>query len=146
MREDQLVLLIESFKKCSEKDDLYLMNELVQVGFDIDKAEKYVIFIPIAFGRYYLRGRFVDLEFNNFYRKGSSLKNYLLLEDEIYTWAYSLARKNEAENLLDKKEYSSIIYRSPEIKNVVKGLKLNKQIDGAKFRTLLNVGNLSNYS
>lgn len=144
MEEDKLALLIKSFKKCFEKDDLYLMNELMQVGFDNDKAEKYVIFIPIAFGRYYLRSRFVNLEFNDFYRKGNSLKNYSLLEDKIYNWAYSLAVKNKTENFLDKEEYSSIIYRSPEIKSVVQGLKLNKQIDGAKFRTLLNIGSLSN--
>ena len=135
-----LEVLVDLFKINQGAKEQYLVEQLTLRGVDKVKAEKYIIFVPIAFGRFHLTIRYNDLEFNDFYYENGCLEEILLSEDEIYKWAYNLAKKNQEKSFLTEQEYLAVILRSPEIKNIVEALRLKKEIDGAKFRTAINIG------
>ncbi len=140
MNLDRQGILIDLFRKSSGVEDKVLMSQLISSGFDNVEAEKYTVFTPIAFGRFFLNNRYDKLEFNDFYFYKNRLRKKLLVDDEIYIWAYNLSVRNSEDKLLSDEEYISIITRSPEIKSSLKAIKLKKNISGAKFKTILNIG------
>lgn len=127
----------DSFINNSDKSDLQLIESLIQHGFSKKDAEKYAVFTPIAFGRFYLNLKYRNLTFSNLYCTSDTNEKFPLLEDSIYKWATKLVEEDFRNSILSEDACLEITNRSSEIQGISQAFSEGKQLDGAKFRTVV---------
>ncbi len=121
-----------------DKDNEEIQEELVKEGMSVTDAEKAIVFMPIAFGRVFLKGittaGFPD---EATVVDGNEKEIAINLCDEpIYTEAYRLAEKIAVEGCVNKDHFKQIFLQSAELNafnNALnEGAKL-EDLNGARF-------------
>ena len=133
-----LITLSEIFLNASEEDgDLVRIVE--QKGYKTVDAERYVAFMPIAFGRVVIN-RIGKVSFSSLYKIKENSRVYSLEKEPIFCMATDLAIKCYEQGIVDKEVFSAIATRSAELNAVDKALNAGDDINGAEFAPIFLFG------
>jgi hypothetical protein len=117
------------------EDDMAIERQMMENGLSLSDAEKANAFIPLAFGRVFLKG-ITTAEFSDeaIITDGTGNEKTISLNDEpIYTSSYLLAEKIMKEGCVNKEHFQNLFIQSAEFNAYNNALK-----DGAKAEDMNN--------
>ena len=135
MHSEDLAKVTEVFLNSGGKEDVELVRELEQRGFDTHTAEGYVAFMPIAFGRVLIR-QMAKVSFSDKYCPTEDSTERSLTDEEVYLEAFRLA----SESSLGEDVFAAIAMRSAELKAIHQALEQNADVDGGEFGPVVLFG------
>ncbi len=138
MNTEELISLSGIFVGASD-DDTELVESLEKRGYAQAVAERYVAFMPIAFGRVII-SQVGNVGFSSLYKTSESSKEFNLNEEPIFTLASDLAVQSYEQGILEQEVFSAIASRSSEFNAVNKALNDGGVIYGATFAPVLLFG------
>jgi len=138
MNVDDLINLASVFVDAPD-DDEALTKIVENRGYKIDLAERFVAFMPLAFGRVVI-SKIGDVSFTSNYKVKEQNQEFALNEEPIYCLAYKLAIESYEKGIIEREIFSAIATRSAELNSVNKALNAGEDINGAKFSTILLFG------
>jgi hypothetical protein len=139
MDKKSIIKLASIFLEASEKEDTEIVVILKERGIKLDKAERFVAFLPIAFGRVVIN-RLGQVKFSNVYRIKGIAAEFCLDKEPIFNEAYNIATESYLANVIPRENFSAIAGRSPELNAVSKALDEGADINGAEFQPVLLFG------
>ncbi len=116
-------------------DDGALTKIVEGRGYKTDVAERFVAFMPIAFGRVVIN-KIGNVTFTSSYKVDEQNGEFSLVEEPIYRLAYELATESYDKGVLEREVFSAIATRSAELNAVSKALNSGEDINDATFSTL----------
>lgn len=135
---DDFMVYGNIFVKHAQAPDTTLIAALMeQYGWSKQLAGKQAILVPLAFGRFFLKQQYQDLQFSPLYHSNDKEQSYPYTQDPVYQWASQLAQLENAELFLFKEAVQAILNRSPEVQGVQESVAKGESLDGAEFRTVL---------
>lgn len=138
MNIDDLINLSSIFVNAPD-DDGALTKIVEDRGYKTDLAERFVAFMPLAFGRVVIN-KIGSVSFTSSYKVKEQNREFSLEEEPIYCLAYKLAFESYENGILEREVFSAIATRSAELDSVNKALNAGEDINGAKFSTILLFG------
>lgn len=91
-------------------------KQLIEDGLSIQETEKAMVFIPLAFGRVFLKNQ-DDVQFSNEAMVTNSAEQQTiinLLDEPVYTNAYALAEQIMAHGYSNKNDFEAVLAQSSE--------------------------------
>jgi len=138
MNIEDLIKLSSVFINAPE--DEMLLTKLVEAkGYKTELAERFVAFMPIAFGRVVIK-QLGEVSFTSTYIVKEDGNEYSLTDEPLYCLAQSLAVESYENGTIGREVFSAIATRSAEIGSVNKALNEGIDINGAKFSPILLFG------
>jgi hypothetical protein len=137
MELDDLINLSEIF--VDAPDDEALTKVVESKGYKKELAERFVAFLPIAFGRIVI-AQIADVSFTLNYKVKETSNEYSLTNEPIYNLAHDLAVESYEKGRITREVYSAIALRSAELVAVNKALNAGEDINGANFSTIVLFG------
>jgi len=122
----------------TDEDDKTIEEQLVESGMSIEDAEKAEVFIPLAFGRVFLRSM-TTIEFPDeavVTNDTGEEVNINLSNEAIYTTAYRLAEQIMVKGCMNKKHFETILLQSSELNAYNKALHdgvTPEDMEGSRF-------------
>jgi parvulin-like peptidyl-prolyl isomerase len=138
MNTEDLIQLSGIFVDASD-DDSELVEALEKQSYSQAVAERYVAFMPIAFGRVVLN-QIGSINFSSLYKTSEGSKEFSLNEEPIFKLAFDLATQSYEQGILDREVFSAIASRSAEFNAANKALNDGADINGATFAPVLLFG------
>src|SRR5262245_14012879 len=130
MNRDEMIQYVDVFLDASALGDQQLVATLLARGVPLEAAERFVAFLPIAFGRVILEtiGR---VKLSDFFLIDETGKQHLLKNEWIFEIARELAIDSYRTGLVPRDIFSAIALRSSELNAATNALNSGATIDDA---------------
>ena len=138
MTNDDLIKFADVFVGTLDADDLTLVETLEKRGVSRYTSERYVAFMPIAFGRVVI-SNIAQVTFSDKYSLRESIEpiEYSLSNEPLYINAFKMAEESYKGNVLSGELFNAIALRSAELSSVSKALNAKVDINGGVFQPVL---------
>jgi hypothetical protein len=132
MVRDTILRNVDVFLDAPDQNDQQLVAILLKKGVQIETAERFVAFLPIAFGRAVLE-RMGAVKFSDTFVVKETGKQYRLTDEAIFNEAQALANESFQTGVMSKDMFSAVAMRSAELRAANNALNQGTKIDGAPF-------------
>ncbi len=139
MNRDQIIKLSTIFHGAENTEDAELISKLIENGISVEEAERFIAFLPIAFGRVIIN-QIGNVHFSGLYKIKENGMEFELNDEPIYRFAEEIANESYISGLVGREVFSAIATRSAELNAVNNALNEETDLNSAEFKPVLLFG------